>query len=245
MIDAVLSYHLNPLTCGVAKFNQQLAQRLGVPCLPMGTVTDHPLGSIKPSEVKGSLNTWGTYSVLLHDRTLPDDHPVLRYARRVFYADDLGLPSTVQGNPIRGAYRVVTFGMAHKLVLPHFERLKEQLDREHPDYTLSLSCAVHEGSPWEGALQESADSLRAIFGDKLRVLGFLMDDALAKELQDCDAVAAFFTPALRGNNTSYWAAVEAGKPVYTNRDELSPPDGAPAPTWERLVEILRETGDPR
>ena len=26
MIDAVLSYHLNGATCGVAKFNQQLAQ---------------------------------------------------------------------------------------------------------------------------------------------------------------------------------------------------------------------------
>jgi hypothetical protein len=78
--------------------------------------------------------------------------------------------------------------------------------------------------------------MRAIFGDKLRVLGFLGDDALAKELREVDAVAAYYVPALRANNTSAWAALEAGKHLFTNTDELSPP--LVAPTWASLVSLI-------
>src|SRR6185312_5901521 len=124
-------------------------------------------------------------------------------------------PSTVTGNPTRGKYRVLVFGMAHKLLLPKFEELKRVLDAEHPDYTVELSTAVHEGTPWDTALTESVEAMREIFGDKLRVLGYLGDDALAKELTEVDAVAAFYQPAFRANNTSAWAALDAGKPLYT------------------------------
>ena len=241
MIDAVLSYHLNPLTCGVAKFNIQLAERLGVPCLPLGSETSRPLVSIKFAEIKDGTTIVDLnpgYDLLLHDRH-HGANLLANFARRLFYADELGVPATICGNPTRGRYNVLTFGMAHKLVLPHFEHLKVQLDAEHPDYTLSLSTAVHEGSPWDEALRDSTEAMHGIFGDKLRVLGFLADDALAKELQDCDAVACFFTPALRANNTSYWAAVASGKTIYTNRDEHSPQDGDPAPRWDQLIEVLR------
>src|SRR4029077_13042347 len=105
--------------------------------------------------------------------------------------------STVEGDATRGSYRVLTFGMAHKLALPHFERLKVDLERDHPDYTIELSTAVHEGHPWDQALTESTEAMRAIFGSRLRVLGFLADDALARVLAEVDAVAAFYEPALR------------------------------------------------
>ena len=53
-VDAVLGYHLNPLTCGVAKFNLLLARRLQVPMLGLfdGRVATlrHPLLSLKLSE---------------------------------------------------------------------------------------------------------------------------------------------------------------------------------------------------
>lgn len=32
-VDCIVGYHLNPLICGIAKFNQELAERLGVPIL--------------------------------------------------------------------------------------------------------------------------------------------------------------------------------------------------------------------
>lgn len=53
--DCVLSYHLNPLTCGVAKFNSVLARRFGIPILGVfdAAVLDYqrPLLSIKISEL--------------------------------------------------------------------------------------------------------------------------------------------------------------------------------------------------
>lgn len=239
MIDAVLSYHMDGQKCGVAKFNHELARRLGVPCLPIGSKCAHPLVSIKASEMNGhwaaAVPEHPPWVLLLHDR--PADVPKWSYGP-IFYADELGCPSTLNGNPTRGKYRVLVFGMAHKLVLPHFERLKQQLDVEHPNYTVELSTAVHEGSPWDGALEESANAMRNIFGDKLRVLGFLADDALAKELQDVDAVALFYEPALRANNTTAWAAMAAGKTLYTNRDEHSP---TVAPTWESVIQTLQES----
>lgn len=233
--DAVLGYHMNPLTCGVAKFNVQLAERLGVPYLSIANpLTEHINGllSVKFSELPDDGLRGYASAVLSHDRP-----PFMVCERPVFYADELGCPSTICGNPTRGAYRVLTFGMAHKIVLPHFEKLKSHLDAEHPDYTVSLSTAIHEGNPWEQSFEDSTTAMRAIFGDKLRVLGFLADDALAKELQECDAVAAYFTPALRANNTSAWAAIAAGKTLYTNLDEQSP-DLSNPPTWEGLIAAL-------
>lgn len=232
MIDAVLSYHTNPATCGVAKFNQRLARELGVPCLPLNEfpIEDSDpytgrtvLVSIKPSEIRGSDIWWycKTYDLLLHDRALGDEHPVIKKARRVWYADEIGCPSTIEGNRSRGDVNVLTFGMAHKIQTKHYETLKLLLDATGRDYTVSVSTAVHEGSPWdETALV--GDKLRAIFGDRLRILGYLADDALVAEMARCSAIAMFFDPALRANNTTFWAAVDSGAPVVTNLDEQSP-----------------------
>ena len=101
------------------------------------------------------------------------------------------------------------------------EKLKALLDATGQDYTVCVSTAVHEGSPWE-EVGEAGEKLRAIFGDQLRMLGYLADDALAKELHQCSAAAMFFDPALRANNTTFWAAMDAGAIVITNLDANSP-----------------------
>lgn len=53
-IDAVLGYHLNPMTCGVAKFNLIFARRLNVPVLglfdPRAADVQRPLLSLKMLE---------------------------------------------------------------------------------------------------------------------------------------------------------------------------------------------------
>ncbi len=261
MIDVVLSGHMNPLTCGTAKFNHQLAKRLGVPCCHFGEDQKrrflHPLLSLRDGEIEWDdvEDIKKPYSVFVHDEKIARGLPsLIRGAAAVFGANDdvtaelrkhrpdvltVFAPSTVEGNATRGAYRVLTFGMAHKLLAPHYERLKEQLDREHPDYTIELSTAVHEGSPWSAAIEASVAMMRGIFGDKLRVLGFLADDALARLLQEVDAVAIFFDPAFRANNTSAWAALEAGKHLYTNTDEHSPAFDVQAHSWDRLVDLIR------
>ena len=61
-----------------------------------------------------------------------------------------------------------------------------------------------------------------MFGERVRCLGYLLDDALAKELRECSAVALFFDPAVRANNTTFWAAIEAERLVITNLDADSP-----------------------
>lgn len=265
MIEAVLSYHMNPLACGTAKWNQRLARELRVPCYRLGSreaarCTD-VLVSIKPDEMPGDVAfvlPHQVFDLILH--AVPHARTVyvasLRLARTIYAANHdiaaairpyrtdaqlLACPPSIAGDPSRGAYRVLVFGMAHKRVLPEFVTLKAQLDRDHPDYTVSVSVGVHEGSPWEQTLLDTEQDLRAIFGDKLRMLGFLLDDALAKELQECDAVACFYQPAFRSNNTTAWAALAAGKTLYTNRDADSPVETV-VPTWPALVSHL--AGDP-
>jgi hypothetical protein len=132
MIDAVLSYHANPDTCGVTKFNVQLAEKLGVPhdVLSSGRRYRHPLVSIKTSEMNDdTADGWWMnkiplppYDLLLHDR--PDGH----LPPRVLYADELGCPSTLRGDSTRKGLTILSFGMAHKFQAPLFEKLKAILD---------------------------------------------------------------------------------------------------------------------
>ncbi len=256
MIDAVLSPHVNPFTCGTAKWSVRLAQHLGVPCVGLDRPVKqfkHPLLSCRLTELSDECWLPSRYDLFVHDWDARWTWLLVR-ARRLFAANDelagqmadathrdihtAWCPPTIDGNPHRGGYRVLTFGMAHKVQRHEFCCLKAQLEREHPDYTISLSTAVHEGCPWDEALTGAATVMREIFGDRLRVLGFLGDDALAKELLDCHAVAAFFDPAFRANNTSAWAALAAGKRLYTNTDARSPDPDPVAYGWPPLVELL-------
>lgn len=279
MIDAVISVHLNPLTSGVAKFNCQLADRLHVTLTKYGSpeahAAKHPLISVKCSEVAeaNALAPHAVYDLFLHDwgGSFRDVHAV-KGASQVYAANgviarniravrrdviEAFCPSTVQGNPTRGAINVLTFGMAHKFQGVHFERLKTLLDHTEEDYTVSVSTGIHEGSPWEPSFVENERLMRGIFGEHLRVLGFLADDALAKELREAMMVALFYEPALRANNTSCFAALDAGAQVVTNLDWESPtglqvwnvgalslwptrqlPRSAVTPTWHALTALL-------
>lgn len=241
MVDVVLTPHPNELTCGTGKWSVRLAERLGVPCLPLsqdGPRFKHPIISARLTEMPpDELDYWHPYDLIVHDY-VEARYDLMARAQRIFAANPdiaariaydvrptvqtIWCPSSLNGNPTRGSYKLLTYGMAHKITAPYYVQLKALLEKAHPDYTISLSTAVHEGSPWDESLQRSAACLRAIFGDHLRVLGYLADDALAKELHDCDAVALFYDPALRSNNTTAWAALDAGKPLVTNLDDDSP-----------------------
>ena len=264
MIDAVLSWHLNPWTSGVAKFNLQFAQQLGVPVRPLraqvlamhGSVMheggvpsqaddlcQHPLISVKLAELPGRLAFQApAHDVFLHDPwTWPLTDPLLRAAGRVYAGSrpiaasvrgvrpdviEAWCPSTVQGQGRRAELSLLCFGMAHKLngSAAHLARLRTLLATAQRGYTVLVSMGVHEGSPWDGAFTAISATYRAIFGDQVRLLGYLADDGLLQAFQQCEAVALFFDPAARANNTSLWAALEAGVPVITNLDADSPPD---------------------
>lgn len=238
MVDAVLSYHTSAATCGTAKFNQQLAQRLGVPFRHYLDRRNarHPLYSLKPDEIRGIIPMAQPYDLWLHAIPAPGHQRWIVEATVAYAANDviaremrkyrddvqtLWCPSTIQGNPSRGSINVLTFGMAHKIQTTHYETLKTLLDATGANYTVSVSTAVHEGSPWDATVQV-AERLRAVFGGTLRSLGYLADDALAREIRDCSAAAIFYDPAFRANNTSGWAVLDAHKVLITNLDADSP-----------------------
>lgn len=244
LIDAVVSGHLESATSGVTRFNQQLAARLRVPHTTPHQIRSYrqPLISVKARDT--SMDLWiqladrvGSFAVWLHD--VPDlERPMVRYvithATRLYAANPiiarrlatlrpdiiaLWCPATITGDASRAPLNILTFGMAHKLQLHHYERLHLLLGDQ--PYTLSLSTAVHEGSPWSD-IAMAGDQLRTIFGSRLRTLGYLLDDALARELAHCSAVALFFDPALRANNTTFWAVCQTPRMIITNLDADSP-----------------------
>ena len=227
VVDAVISYHDNPQTCGVTKFNIQLAKRLGVrhqPIMGFGGFMPcrHPLLSLKASELRRAREPFSwfpPYDVLWHDEGIPE---ISARADRVFYASEIGCPATIQGNATRPGLTLLTFGMAHKFQAPYFARLKEILDASRQPYHVCVSAAIHEGHPWDLTTAENEARMREVFGDHLRFLGFLADDALAREIRDAHLIALFYDPAARANNTTLWAALQVGTPVITNLDDRSP-----------------------
>ena len=243
-VDAVVTVHTNPYTCGVARFNLELAARLDVPCVRLDVASQYraPLVSIHPREVAFGIDTefvWMAYDLLLHSwedsvrcrswvsdaRHVYAGNPEIAAGVRTVRPDvtELWAPSLIDGNPTRGEIHVVTMGMAHKIHLAPFERLKTLLDAQPSSYTVCASTAVHENAPWDG-IGQVAETMRGIFGDQARALGYLADDAMVRELRDATAVAVFYDPAVRQNNTTFWTALTHGRMVITNLDAQSPPE---------------------
>src|SRR5215216_6752928 len=98
MIDCIAGYHLNPWTCGIAKFNAILAKELDVPVIGLASPDlrnySRPLLSIKMSEFTDddakALASWvdtnvGRFDIFLHafDDT-PFEHRLLSAAAKVY-----------------------------------------------------------------------------------------------------------------------------------------------------------------
>src|SRR6185503_16286157 len=79
MFDCIAGYHLNPWTCGIAKFNTLLARHMSLPVVGIGSSEINqygtPLLSMKISEFSPedarALDTWaaghqGGYELFLH-----------------------------------------------------------------------------------------------------------------------------------------------------------------------------------
>lgn len=244
---SVVSYHTNPLTCGVAKFSAELAKRLGVPFLSSNNgAGDFPLYSYKWSEVVSdpymplivrSIRARTPYGVFWHDagcEALTDG------ASHVFYADPslghpgLWCPSLMHDPPIpRSAINLFAMGMAHKIQIAPYKKLAALISDTTPHtFGLRMSMGLHEGSDLSDAVLKCEALAQAIGADNLSVLGILTDAAVASEYEQCHAVCAFFEQGARANNTTIHAAMQAGKPVITNLDAQSPPD------WKHGVSVF-------
>jgi hypothetical protein len=252
--DAVFGYHLNPLTCGVAKFNLTLGRRLAVPVVGVLSAEAsryrRPLVSLKLSEFRAEdarrldamLATvpWReSFTLFLHDWTdSAVERALLRDAGAVYCAntemtaavaalrpDAVGLwcPSTMlESQRFEPAeLSVFSFGMAHKVRTPLYERLRALLDATGRSYCLHLSAALHADTTLD-AFTAALEELRAIFGPRLYFLGHLSDAAVYNYLLTTTFFAAFFDRGVRANNTTVNAAMSCGAVVVTNLDAHSP-----------------------
>lgn len=238
--DAVVSWHLNPLGCGVARFSARLAADWGIPLARYGGerfVWQYPLISVKSEEIDRDVplpsDVYGRYDLFLHDDPSHDVWSWIPDAVRVYVADPgirsgradqrvMWCPGMISLPKPRGpGLRVGLFGMAHKWHRARLERLAVTLPR---DACVRASGAVHEGFSFHQVMQHQERLLAEIFGDRLHWLGSLSDDAVADELYRSDLVAALYTPGVRANHTMAWSALAAGIPLITTLDAHSPPE---------------------
>ena len=117
---------------------------------------------------------------------------------------------------------IFSFGMAHKLPVAHYVRLRELLERDGRSYALYFSNASHETATIEDEERVFA-AMREVFPRNLFFLGHLSDVAIYNWMRETTFFAAFFRDGARANNTSIASAMEHGAVVITNLDEHSPP----------------------
>jgi hypothetical protein len=168
----------------------------------------------------------------------PEARAYARAARRVFAgnaemawmlaSDDidavtLWCPALVDAGGVRAHdLELFSFGMAHKIRLDDYVRLRELLEASGTDYGLTVSTAFHEKASF-GAIDRTVDGIARIFGERVTLLGFLSDPAVRHFLRRAHLFVAFFPEGVRANNTSVLAAMAAGRPALTDLDAFSPP----------------------
>jgi hypothetical protein len=249
-VQAVVTHHRSGFRSGVARFNELLAERLGVPLY--GLEDDGPgwagsLLSFKVSELDIAaraglaerLDAWDG-ELFLHELSgLELERELVARARRVhcgnleIYAGVRNLTDRAQAAWAPGlivdrrafepaAVTVFSFGMAHKIHTDMFRRLRGLLDGLERPYAVYVSAANHETTTLEDA-QAVFEEMHELF-PSLYFLGNLSDVAVYNRLRESTFFAAFFDRGVRANNTSVAAAMETGAVVITNLDELSPPE---------------------
>ena len=253
MIDCIAGYHLNPWTCGIAKFNAILSRHLAVPVVGIRAMElgdfAMPLLSVKLNEFTdddaADLDVWsaahdGRFELFLHafDGT-PVEQRLVAAASRVYCGNrelfevlrgarpdiqELFCPGTILSPQRfqRTELSVFTFGMAHKIRVPLYRRLRDLLDATGKTYSVYVSTALHENTSFDDSFIVRFEELQAIFNGQIYFMGYLSDTAVYNQLIDCTFLAAFFEKGLRANNTSVNAAMECGCAVITNLDEHSP-----------------------
>lgn len=231
--SSIVGYHSDPNRCGVARFNVELAKRLGVPFVGFdGEWGGYPLISLKWSELTPpDRDEWREridfdtdlgreIAVFWHDA---GDEAVTNCAEQVFYATDLACPpAPIPTYLTRPAIRLFAFGMAHRMQREPYRKIKALIDAIGATFDLRVSMALHEGTDIQDALLRCEELESVVGAGNLKVLGCLSDFALAEELRDAHAVCAFFPQGVRANNTSVHTAMQAGAPVITNLDAESP-----------------------
>ena len=253
LYTCVVSYHTNPYTCGVARFNKSLADSLGVPLVGVAKylldVHDTALLSIKFEEVDEhsakelltSIKMTGIqFSILLHAVTdIAIEQEYIALAKNVYVASrwDAEMMRSKRsdvitlfapGAPITATGKIfdlnlLTFGMAHKIRTEPYRKLGKLLHSDDRTVQLEISTALHEGTSFNEDFFSVGAEIAEVFDGNVSFLGFLADDEVSRRMTEADALVAFFPSGVRENNTTVLSAMAHGCAVITNLDEYSPP----------------------
>jgi glycosyltransferase involved in cell wall biosynthesis len=249
---AIVTFHTNPYTCGVARFNVALAQSLGVPLLTLEGFLENPVSgallSIKCEEI-GEVNSQGlsdfletaseSFDVYLHGLDgSAAEQKIIEKAGRLFTAtkEMADLVGTKRGDVVStfapGASpspiakevdcTLLTFGMAHKIRVAGYRKLGELLQEEKRTFRLEISTALHEGTTFSEDFFTVGKEIREVFSGNVGFLGFLADEEVSQRMRSADALVAFFPLGVRENNTTVLSAMSHGCAVITNVDKYSP-----------------------
>ena len=249
---AIVTFHTNPYTCGVARFNIALAESLQIPLLTLNDFLAKPssgaLLSIKCEEIgeenSGELSRFlvsssEKYDVYLHGLDNSDaEQTVIAQAGRIFTAtlemadairssrNDVLSTFAPGANPSPVLKQVdctlLTFGMAHKIRVDGYRKLGEILHGDSRTFRLEISTALHEGTTFSEDFFTVGKDIRDVFDGNVSFLGFLADEEVSNRMRAADALVAFFPHGVRENNTTVLSAMSHGCAVITNVDEYSP-----------------------
>jgi hypothetical protein len=226
---SVVSFHTNPYTCGVARFNQALAKSLQVPIASVlqfeASQETVSLLSLKFDEIPEAMSErllenldqqLAAFDLFLHGiNQSAIESKYIAKARRVIVAsreyadliqeqrsDVIALFAPGAGvSGLRSTFDItlLTFGM------------------------LEISTALHDGTSFSEDFFSVGSEIGEVFEGNVSFLGFLADDEVSRRLTNADALVAFFPSGVRENNTTVLSAMAHGCAVITNLDEYSPP----------------------
>ena len=250
---SVVSFHTNPYTCGVARFNQALAKSLQVPIESVlqfeASKETVSLLSFKFDEIPVAMSEQllenldhqsAAFDLFLHGiNQSAIESKYIAKARRVIvasreYADliqsqrsdviTLFAPGAgVSGLRSTFDITLLTFGMAHKIRSDGYRKLGAMLKTESRTFQLEISTALHDGTSFSEDFFSVGSEIGEVFEGNVSFLGFLADDEVSRRMTEADALVAFFPSGVRENNTTVLSAMAHGCAVITNLDEYSPP----------------------
>jgi hypothetical protein len=250
--SCVVSFHTNPYTCGVARFNRALADEMQIPLLSIDAFATAPLASalvsVKFDEMSpeatvllGSTLLEGAnpFSLLLHDvHKTPEEVAFCHRAVKVFAANaelcaklqDVRPDALAAFAPGAAEQKksgtfdltLITFGMAHKIRSDRYKKLGQLLRGDARSAQLEISTALHEGTSFSEEFFSVNTEISEAFEGNVSFLGFLADGEVSRRIVAADALVAFFPKGARENNTTVLSAMAHGCCVITNLDEGSP-----------------------
>ena len=250
---SVVSFHTNPYTCGVARFNQALAKSMRVPIESVlqfeASQETVSLLSLKFDEIPEAMSErllenldqqLAAFDLFLHgiNRSTIESKYIAR-ARSVIVAsreyadliqeqrnDVISLFAPGAGvSGLRSTFDItlLTFGMAHKIRSDGYRKLGAMLKTDSRSFQLEISTALHDGTSFSEDFFSVGSEIGEVFEGNVSFLGFLADDEVSRRLTNADALVAFFPSGVRENNTTVLSAMAHGCAVITNLDEYSPP----------------------